>query len=457
MSSDVSPRLNPNSHPGRKLKNKSSTKWLVRSILLLLLTAIGLVAHRFIFAPRIDPRSLPTTPVVKATLPLTVSANALIEPKQSINVSPKTAGILKTLLVDEGDRVKAGQIIAYMDDSNLQGQKVEAEGKLAAAVAKLQKLEAGNRPQEIQEARAKLDEMQAKVRQAELTLAQDERLYQSGAISERDVESSRSDRDSLIAQVEQAQQSLSLKEAGSRVEEIAEARAEVIAAKGTLQNIQSQLDDAIIRAPFSGIVTRKFTDPGAFVTPSTAASAEFSATSSSILSLAAENRVAADVSETNISKIKIGQSVIIQADAYPGKIFGGKVTEIAPQSTVEMNVTSFEVKISLSDPENLLRAGMNADVEFQVGQISNALVVPTVAIVREEQGTGVYITTENEPPEFKSIQTGVIVGSLTEVESGVSEGDLVVLGMPKQDQDDSKGASILQGPAPPPAPPSGNP
>ena len=173
------------------------------------------------------------------------------------------------------------------------------------------------------------------------------------------------------------------------------------------------------------------------------------------MALASRNRVVADVAETNIAKIKLGQAVIIKADAYPGKIFSGKVAEIAPQSTVQMNVTTFEVKVALTDPEGLLRAGMNTKVEFQVGQLENALVVPTVAIVREKKGTGVYVPRENQAPLFKAIQTGVTVGSVTEVESGLAEGEEVLIGMPKTDQSDKSSSSILQGP-PPAGPPSGD-
>lgn len=450
MSLDAS-RLNP-SNLNRRLNGKN--KWLVRLMLLALLAVGGLIVHRQLFAPRFADRRLPTVPTVKSNLPITLSANAIVKPEQAVNISPKMAGILKKLLVSEGDKVKEGQIIAYMDDSNLQGQLLEAKGKLATAQAKLQKLEAGNRPQEIQQTRAKLEQAQAKWRQTELTLSEDKNLFKTGAISQRNLENSSSERDSAWAQVKEAQQALSLMQAGSRVEEIAQARAEKESAQGTLQNVRAQMNDTVIRAPFSGTITRKFTDPGGFVTPSTAASAEFSATSSSILALASRNRVVADVAETNIAKIKIGQAVIIKADAYPGKIFSGKVAEIAPQSTVQMNVTTFEVKVALTDPEGLLRAGMNTKVEFQVGQLENALVVPTVAIVREKKGTGVYVPRENQPPLFKTVQTGITVGSVTEVESGLAEGEEVLIGMPKTDQSEKSSSSILQGP-PPAGPPSG--
>ncbi|MFM7190800.1 MAG: HlyD family secretion protein, partial [Microcystaceae cyanobacterium] len=405
-----------------------------------------------------------TIAVTREDLVITVSANGTVQPAVSVNVSPKNAGILRQLLVKEGDRVVKGQRLAKMDDTNLQGQLLQAQGQLAQAQANLQKLQAGNRPQEIQQAQADLQQAQANLqklqagnrpqeiqqvradlqqaqanlqklktgnrpqeiqqaqarldsalsnqRQTELILRQNQTLYLDGAISDRDLETSRSQRDSAAAQVKEAQQALkllksgfrseeirqaqavvsqkqaalslaqagsrseeirqaqavvsqkqaalSLAQAGSRREDIAQAQAQVQVAQGNLKTIQTQINDTEIRAPFSGIVARKYADPGAFVTPTTAGSAVSSATSSSILALAARNQIVTNVSESNIAQMSLGQKALIKADAYPTKTFVGKVIQIAPQSIVQQNVTSFEVKVAiLDDPQNLLRSGMN--------------------------------------------------------------------------------------------------
>ena len=120
---------------------------------------------------------------------------------------------------------------------------------------------------------------------------------------------------------------------------------------------QTQIDDAVIRAPFSGTVTARYADPGDFVAPTTAASetsSSSSSSSSSVLSLASNYQVIANVAETDIAKIKVGQTAIIKADAYPTKQFEGTVAQIAEQATVTSNVTSFEVHVNL--PEAAHRA-----------------------------------------------------------------------------------------------------
>ncbi|MGE5657261.1 MAG: efflux RND transporter periplasmic adaptor subunit [Actinomycetota bacterium] len=522
---------------GKRLYKKGMTPWLIGLLLLGLVAGGGYTAYsQVVVKPsREARRKEKTVPVERVSLPIAVSANGTIQPERSVNVSPKTSGMLKQLLVKEGDRVQEGQILAYMDDSNLQGQLTQAQGQLAATEANLQKLLNGNRPEDIAAAKAQLAEQQANLqkllngnrpediaaakaqlaeqeanlqkllngnrpeeisqaqarlrdaqfslRQAEDDLQRNQELYTAGAIAQQNLNTTRTARDRAQTQVRQAEQALALLkvgsrpeeiaqaratvrqkqealallqagtrpedidqaramvqqkqealallQAGTRPEEIAQARAQVAAAKGSVQTIQAQINDTVIRAPFSGTVTRKYADPGAFVTPTTAGSSVTSATSSSILSLASTNQVVANVAETNIAQIQLNQEVTIQADAYQGKKFTGRVTQISPQSIVQQNVTSFEVKVSiLNDSQGLLRSGMNVNVEFKVGELKNALVVPTVAIVRQEKGTGVFVAGENHKPTFTPIVTGMTVNDRTEVRSGLTGSEKVFISFP---------------------------
>jgi HlyD family secretion protein len=334
-----------------------------------------------------------------------------------------------------------------MDNSNLLGQLTEAKGQLASAQANLQKLLNGNRVEDIAQAEAHLRDLEATSRQNEANLRQNEQLYKTGALSFRDFNNSRAAWDSSKAQVMQAQQALAEQRRGSRPEDIAQARAQVLQYQGAVQTIQTQINDTIIRAPFTGFVTAKYADPGAFVTPTTAGSAVSSATSSSILSLAANNQVVANVAETNIAQIHLGQIATIQADAFPRKTFTGRVVQISPQSTVQQNVTSFAVKLAIvNDPQQLLRSGMNVDVEFQAGQLKDALVVPTVAIVRQPKATGVFVARgEHNRPVFTPIVTGASVNDKTEVLSGLKGNERVFVSFPEGSRPQSRTPSIFPG------------
>lgn len=419
--------------------------WFARGMLGLLMVSIllggsYLLYRQLVLIPQQQEQAqTQTVRVETATLPITVVANGTVEPEQLTNVSPKTSGRLDRVMVAEGDAVAAGQILAYMDNSDLQGQLIQAQGQLASAQANLAMLVAGNRPQEIAQSEATLASAEASLNQAEEDLRRYEALYAQGAISAQETTSYRTVRDTAQANVRSAQQALNLSQAGTHQEEIAQAEAAVMQAEGALTTIETQIEDTVIRAPFSGIVIARYADPGDFVSPSTAASETSSSSSSSILSLAFNYQVVANVAETEIAQIQTGQLVSIQADAYPDQLFDGTVAQVAEQATVTSNVTSFEVRVNLSpEAQSQLQPGMNVEVEFQAGERTQVLVVPTVAIVREEQGEGVLILTAEGVPRFQPIETGLTVDDRTEVIAGLEGDESIVLsaaqGLPENRQ-----------------------
>ncbi|WP_404790512.1 biotin/lipoyl-binding protein [Altericista sp. CCNU0014] len=470
-----------------------TARWGLLLVLGLALGGSYVAFRQWVVLPRqAEQNRLPNARVQKTNLTLTVSANGTVAAERSINISPKNAGVLKRLLVKEGDGVKQGQIIAYMDDSNLQGQLLQAQGNLAqveAALRKsiegnrsqeiersqaelaqteasLQELINGNRPEDIAQAQARLNSAQAVLSQAQDDFHRNQSLYSQGAISRSDLnlkrkalDQARADvlerqqalrtqrigtRPEQIAQqraiVKQKQASLSLQRAGNRATDIDQARAQVTASRGALKTIQTQLEDTVLRAPFDGLITQKFADPGAFVTPTTAGSTVSGAASNSIVTLASINQVEANIAEANIAQIRLGQNVKIKADAFPGKIFAGKVLQIAAEATVQQNVTSFKVNVALlSNAQMLLRSGMNVVTDFQIGQLSDVLTVPTVSVARQDGKLGVYRVTSSSKPEFVPIEAGVTVQNRTEVKSGLQEAETVLLTFPPGERPKSSG------------------
>ncbi len=414
-------------------------RWGWRIAMLLLLVAVGgggYYAYTQLTAPANNQATRKRDRLIsikRVDLPIIVTANGTVQPEKSINVSPKSSGRLKSLLVKEGETVKTGQILAYMDESNTIGQVTQADGQLASAQASLELLRAGNRVQDIAQAQANLTNAQATLEQSDIVFRQNQQLYKEGAIASRDLDASRTAMEANHAKVTQGKAALSLQQAGSRPEEIDRAEAQVVAAAGSLQNVQSQLEDTVIRAPFDGLVTRKYADPGAFVTPTTSGSSVSSATASSILALASNNQVLANVAEANIAQIAIGQEVSILVDAFPNQKFRGRVVSISPQAIVTQNVTSFEVKAEItSQDKKLLRSGMNVSLEFKAGLLKDVLVVPTVAIVREKGRTGVYVKTDqSETPVFTQIETGVTVDDKTEIKSGLTGNEKLFVSFPE--------------------------
>ena len=156
-------------------------RWLLSLFILFPMIGMGYLAYnQLVVVPQQQAQSKVQTALVKrSNLPIAISANGTVQPERSVNVSPKTSGLLKQLLVKEGDSVQQGQVLAYMDDSNLQGQLSQAQGNLAAAAANLKRVSAGNRQQDIAQAKAKLQDSQFALRQGEDDLQRNRALNQS--------------------------------------------------------------------------------------------------------------------------------------------------------------------------------------------------------------------------------------------------------------------------------------
>jgi HlyD family secretion protein len=414
------------------------------------------------------------TRVKRGSIDIRITSTGTIRPFNQVKLSPKYTGLLKTLNVQQGDRVKSGQVVALMDDSNLTGQYRSARGAYEAAKAAYEKALHGNRTQEIADAEAQQRRAQAAVRAAQMIvnrthadvvscqaqLVRDEtnarrmdKLKTEGAVSEQDglnasttAEVTRAQLDRAQQDLKQAQaalsqtqadfesssQKLSLAKEGFRKEDIEAAHQAMVQAQGNMQYMGSQLEDTKIRAPFDGVVTQKYADIGAIVAPTTASTTN-SATSSSIISLAGRLEMVAAVAETDIDNIQPGQPVLVSAGAYPSRVFHGRVSLIAPEAIVTQNVTSFEVHATIDDdPDGKLMSGMNVSSEFIAGKRNNVLLIPTVCVVTKKGKTGAFVPDQDGSPKFVPVKIGSTSDTDTIVTNGLKEGDEIFLALSKE-------------------------
>ncbi|RMD72633.1 MAG: biotin/lipoyl-binding protein, partial [Chloroflexi bacterium] len=190
-----------------------------------------------------------------------IAATGKVVPVQTVNISPKRAGLLAELYVEQGDRVKAGQIIARMDNRDEQAQLAQAQANLADAIARRDRIVAGNRAEEIAQAAAQVRAATTRAQLAEERLKRNEFLAAEGAIPRDTLDELRANRDSAIANLNEAQKRLQLLQRGSRSEDIRQAEAAVAAAQAQVQAARAALEDTVIRAPFTGIITQKYANP----------------------------------------------------------------------------------------------------------------------------------------------------------------------------------------------------
>lgn len=400
-----------------------------------LLAAGGVVTYRSMTSRR--PRrniGAMTVPVKVQDLNVRIQASGTVTPMQSVNLSPKTAGRLVELLVDQGDRVQQGQVVARMEDQDVQARLAQAEATLAQAQARYLKARNGSRPEEIAQAQGRMDAALAAAQLARDRVTRNLALYQQGAISKDAYDAMVTDERQALGDLKVARESLDQARRGNRAEDIADAAAAVAQAEAQVQQAQIDLNDTVIRAPFNGVITQKYASVGAFVTPTTSASATSSATSTSIVAIASDLEVVAKVPENSISRIRPGQAVEVTTEAYPGQLFKGKVRLVAPEAVVDQNVTSFQVRVALETGQKALKSGMNVNLTFIGDRIKDAMVVPAVAIVSEKGQTGVLLARGDRRPEFKPVTIGISMGDQTQVLKGVEPGDTVFVYVPNRNQ-----------------------
>ncbi|QPN61681.1 MULTISPECIES: efflux RND transporter periplasmic adaptor subunit [unclassified Synechococcus] len=314
----------------------------------------------------------------QGSLPSVVSASGELDAVRRVNVSPKRQGLLQELYVEEGDRVRQGQALALMDSGDLNERLKELQANLSSAEAQL--------------ARTRSEWERRR------------QLFASQAISADDY-----------------QRALG----AFHVDE-----ANVAAARQRLEQRQVERDELIVRAPFDGVITQRFADPGAFVTPTTTASATAGATSSSVVELAQGLEVLAKVPENDIGRLRVGQMASVRVDAFPDQRFAARVRRIAPRAIKLNNVTSFEVKLQLIDPPPELRIGMTADIDFQAGQLRSETLVPTVAVVTEAGKPGVLRVGPEREPTFQPVELGSSSGKDTQIITGLKPGERVFIDLP---------------------------
>ena len=385
-----------------------------------------------------------TVPVEEETVTIRITASGTVQPIDSVNLSPKTAGIVSQLLVEQGDRVEAGQEIAFMEANDIAADVARARAQVARNRAQLAALRAGNRPEEIAQAEARVLQAEARLSEArsQLVLATDrlernQSLAGEGAISRDELDGVLNQENVARATValqeaslREAKDSLDLLRRGTRAEDIEAAEAQLAEAEAQLQLALVRQEDAVVRAPFSGTITQKFATEGSFVTPTTSASEAVSATSTAIVALADGLEVLAEVPEVDIAQIQVGQTVEIVADAYPDEVFEGLVKLVSPEAVVEQNVTSFQVRVDLVTGLDRLLSGMNVDTTFVGDTPETGLVVPTVSIVTLDGQTGVLVPGNRDRIRFRPITIGSAVDSKTQVLDGLEAGNRVFVDLP---------------------------
>lgn len=278
---------------------------------------------------------------------------------------------IASVLVQEGDRVHAGQLVARLDTSRLTPQLQQAQAQLASQQANLEKMRRGNRPEDIAQARANLAAARADATNAAMKyqrLLNASTISSGRAVSPQDVEDAKSAADQAEAKLAQIQAALDLQLAGYRREDIDQAAAQTAAAKAQVDLLQRQLHDADLFAPATSTVRTRVLEPGDMASPTRP-----------VLTLAMIDPkwVRVYVDEPNLGLVHPRMAASVTVDGFPNRIFPGRVgfvssvAEFTPKNieTQELRTNLvYEVRVLVNDPMDELRLGMPATVHVPLRQ-----------------------------------------------------------------------------------------
>ncbi len=286
---------------------------------------------------------------------------------RQISLSFDNSARIMEVLADEGDSIKAGQVLARLDVRILQLQADEVRADIDAQQQTVLKLHNGSRPQEIAQERARLAAAQADATRAERDLARLQEVAantQGQGVSQQDLDNAKNNATSTKAKLDEQREALRLAELGPRVEEIAGAEAQLKATQAKLALLQYQISQGALKAPADAVVRSRLLEPGDMAS---------SARPVFAMALTEPKWVRVYVSETDLGKVKPGMTARVFTDSYPDRPINASigyissVAEFTPKSvqTEELRTSLvYEVRLKVKDDGNLLRLGQPVTVRL---------------------------------------------------------------------------------------------
>src|SRR5499425_1673087 len=335
---------------GNGKNGKKRRRWIIwGSVALLVLLGAGL-GVKAALSPNheIDPSKLAT--VEKGDLARVVVATGKIQPLSKAEIKSKASGIVKKIYVDYGDRVKSGEVLAELD-------KVQLEAAVRAARANFQAAQAARDSAVAAMERNKVDAEGPDVPFLKLNMERAEQMYKDGVMAKSVVEDAQKNYQLALNKQISAQRNLIVSRA-----EIAKAEAQVAQAKAALENAEEDLRNSILISPIDGLVLSRDVNVGDAVSSILVLGSQ--ATLIMTLGDSSEVYVQGKVEEADIGKVYLGQAARIVVESFKDKKYTGKVTKISPLGKEKDNVTTFEVRVSISNPTGELKANMSANAEI---------------------------------------------------------------------------------------------
>jgi HlyD family secretion protein len=453
---------------------------LVKSRITLIVTVLVVLAAGFLgwryLGTKKQGGGYVTTKAASGNIQVLISASGNLIALQSVALTFKSQGYVQTCDVQLGDLIKAGQVLATEQTSDLQASLDQAEATLESAQADYNKL-ASTDSQEIDQAQAQADQAKSALDNAKSTVDRDQQLLGAGGVSQSTVDSDNNAYLQALTSYKSAEYTLAQDQTHA---DVVAAAAQVKSAQSQAEQAQNNLTNASIIAPFDGYIATISGNPGMWTGGGAVASGTSTATQFEIIITSTQLLIDADVNEADISKVSVGQPVTFTVDTYPNDTFTGKIIALSPNATTVSNVQMYEAHMSIDDYSKL-KSGMPATINIITASANNVILVPQSALTyastylaslsrgsgsnrqshqggssasqagsqggggvsasqggggvsasqggaNSSQNRGMVVVLVNGKPQIKRVQTGLSDDVNVQITSGLNVGDIVVTG-----------------------------
>jgi len=436
--------------------------WIVVAVVVVLAGVGGVLLWRQSTAARAGAATR-TVAVRKGTLQVTVSASGSLEPVRQVDLGFDVSGKVAEVSVDIGDRVKAGQVLARLDTAALELSLRQAEAQLKSAQAQLakaqqpateetlkaaeasyysalaqyQNLKNSPSPESLASAKAQLEKAKVALERAQAAYdrvswrpdisarpeslqLQDATIDYQVALANYEAAAKGPSQEELAAawrNVESAKAKLESLRNGPTEEDLASAEAAVEQAQVALETAQRNLEAAVLKAPFDGVVAAMnlvVGEPAVYPAITLMDLSRF--------------RITVNVDEVDVSQLEVGMPAVVTVDALPDVTLTGKVERIGVAATSTGGAVYYPVVIALDPTDAPLRAGMSASVTIRVRELTDQLLIPTWAIQTNPATGRPYVLRQTaRGVEPVPVQLGIRRSGFAQVLSGLSEGDVLVV------------------------------
>jgi HlyD family secretion protein len=408
-----------------------------RRPLALVIVVVLLAGALIAFASLRRPAAAATVEVVRpraesSSQSAVLVATGYVIAHHKIQVGSKIAGRVAWIGVEKGNRVTRDQVVVRLEDREYRAQYDEAKSAHDAAQARLQELEQGSRPEEIDRAKAEVERAQADLQTAEAQLKRVQGLVKEGVAAAQLLDDARGRHDSARANLVALTKTYELIKQGPRQEQIETARSEAGRAKAAMEYSKTILDATEIRVPIDGTILERNVEQGEMVTTSFVGDR---GAKSFVVTLADLNdvQVELDINQNDFNRITPKQPCTIVTDAYPDRVYDCRVDEISPEANRQK--ATIQVKVKFLQPDENIRPDMNARVTFLEPSVESKaprtdrklFAIPKRAVLERKSGKAVYVVWDGTV-QAKPITVEREVGSDVFVAAGLVGNEAIIVG-----------------------------